>query len=627
MVARFRLRRNEPCDFRPEPGTNCANSVRLPVATKRAAQPSGEASPLDQDHALSPETLGPLLILGIVLTAGAVGGWAAQLVRLPRVTGNIVAGVILATTLFHDAEIARLLQPLSTFAISLIAVTAGGHFSYRRLHNSMRRVLFIGCFEVVGAVLFVYFALTLLPLELPVDETWPVALVLACLAASTAPATTVALIRENHAKGPFVKTLLAAVSVDSSLCIILFAFVHSLLAAFYTHGEVHMGLAAGLGQAAWKFFGSAALGVGLGAAVTPLFAHHRIHNFSTLLIAILFAEGLSFFFNFSTLLTCLFFGGYLGNSTRENERQLDALAPAEPLLYTAFFTLAGVGIHIDLLLVAGIPCLLYVIARGSGKGFGAWTGAWASGASPRIARSIPYGFLPQAGVALGLAVVFEGDARIPTEISSFVGTLVLAAVTMNEIVGPLFTRFALTRANEVGLDRPRLVEFLDEEYIEPNLKAKDKWDAIHKLVDFYVKTHRLKGADRERIYQSIVDREQQYTTAVGDGAALPHGRVETKTEIDGVMGICHDGVDFDAPDGEPVHIIVLIVTPKDNVQRHLEVLGSLSAMVSDPVARSKLLVATDANEAWEVLESEEARDFNYFLESEPEQTGGPEGRA
>ncbi len=179
----------------------------------------------------------------------------------------------------------------------------------------------------------------------------------------------------------------------------------------------------------------------------------------------------------------------------------------------------------------------------------------------------------------------------------------------------------------MGLDRPRLVEFLDEEYIEPDLKASDKWDAIHKLVDFYVKTHRLKDADRDRIYQSIVDREQQYTTAVGMGAALPHGRVDTKTEIDGVMGICHEGVDFEAPDGELVQIIVLIVTPKDNVQRHLEVLGSLSAMVSDPVARSKLLAATNANEAWEVLESEEARDFNYFLETEPEAANGAVARA
>lgn len=564
------------------------------------------------------EDLGPLLILGIVLVAGALGGWAAQLVRLPRVTGNIVAGVALATTLFHEVEVARLLQPLSTFAISLIAVTAGGHFSYRRLHNAMRRVLFIGVFEVIGAVVLVYGALVLIPISFPVREVWAVSLVLACLAASTAPATTVALIRENHAKGPFVKTLLASVSVDSSLCIVLFAFVHSLLAAYYVHGEVHMGISSGLTQASWKFFGSALLGIAVGALATPLFAHRLFNNFSTLLVSILIAAGVSRYFEFSPLLTCLFFGGFLGNTTRENERQLDALEPAEPILYTAFFTLAGVGIHLDLLPVAGLACVVYVIARGFGKGLGAFAGAKFAGASPRIAGSIPFGFLPQAGVALGLAVVFEADARIPIEVSSFVGTLVLAAVTINEIVGPLFTRLSLIRANEVNLDRPRLVEFLDEEYIEPKLVAVDKWDAIRKLVDFYARTHRLKPAEGESLYQSVVEREKQYSTAVGMGAALPHGRVETGTKIDGVMGICREGIDFGAPDGQAVQIIVLIVTPKDHEQRHLEVLASLSAMVSDPVARSRLLAASDANEAWEVLESEEARNFNYFLEEEGE---------
>lgn len=156
----------------------------------------------------------PLLILGVILVGGTAGGWIARRLHAPGITGNIVAGALLGFTLFSGVEVAQILQPLSTFAISLIAVSAGGHFSYRRIHNALRRILFIALFEVAFAVALVFTVL------LALGAGWQVALILGCLAAGTAPATTVAIIRENRAKGPFVKTLLAAVTVDSSLCIL-----------------------------------------------------------------------------------------------------------------------------------------------------------------------------------------------------------------------------------------------------------------------------------------------------------------------------------------------------------------------------------------------------------------------
>ncbi|MCH8204736.1 MAG: PTS sugar transporter subunit IIA [Candidatus Hydrogenedentes bacterium] len=265
-----------------------------------------------------------------------------------------------------------------------------------------------------------------------------------------------------------------------------------------------------------------------------------------------------------------------------------------------------------------MPCVLYVLARGLGKGLGAFTGAILARCSARITRSIPYGFMPQAGVALGLAVIFEGDARIPAEVSSFVVTMLLAAVTINEIIGPFFTRMALSRAKEAGLDRPRLVEFLDEEFILTGLEAKDKGDVLRKLTDFYARTRKISAEERKAIYESVVKREEEGSTGIGRGAALPHGHVENGSAIRGILGICPEGVEFDAPDGEPVKLFVLIVTPKEHEQRHVEVLASLNAMLAHPVARTRLIAATNANEAWEVLESEETRDYNYFLEVDGE---------
>jgi fructose PTS system EIIBC or EIIC component len=559
---------------------------------------------------------GPLFILAIVLMAGAAGGGLAKRLRVPGITGNIVAGALLAYTLFRNIDAEQALEPLSTFAISLIAVTAGGHFSYRRIHNALKRILFVSAFEVAGAVTLVFVTLLLYGVE------WQTALLLGSLAASTAPATTVVLIQENRAKGPLVKTLLASVSIDSSLCILSFAFVLSLLGGLYEHGVMVHGLADGLRQTGFQLAVSGLLGVGIGKAATLLYDHHRFHDFSVTLVAVLAAQGLSEYLGTSSLLTCLFMGVYLGNSAPKNEAQLTALEPVEPLLYTAFFTLAGTALHLDILVHSGLVCVLYIVARFAGKGLGAYIGATLAKASPRIRNNIGFGFMPQAGVALGLVVILQGDDRIPSEMSSYIATLVLAGVTLNEIIGPFFTRFALRRSGEAGLDRPRLVEFLDEEFILTDLEAKDQWEAIEKLTDFYARTHKLDTGARDALLATVVEREQDGSTAIGKGAAIPHGRVESGTAIQGVLGICPAGVDFQAYDGDPVHLIVLIVTPQDHEQRHLEVMASLSMIISNPVVRTRLAAATNANEAWEVIEGEEIRGINYFLNMKDEEPNG-----
>src|SRR5690606_6581519 len=194
-----------------------------------------------------------------------------------------------------------------------------------------------------------------------------------------------------------------------------------------------------------------------------------------------------------------------------------------------------------------------------------------------------------------------------------IGTLILAAVTINELVGPLFTRAALARAKEMGLDRPRLVEFLQEEFITTNLRAKDKWEALEKLCDFFARTHKLHGAMRKELFETVVQRERNYTTAIGHGAALPHGRMQHGQGISGVLAICPDGIDFGAPDGEPVRLLVLIVTPRDHEKRHLEILAALASMIADERRRARLMTAVDPTEAGQILADPEERQLIYFL--------------
>lgn len=555
--------------------------------------------------------LSPFLVVGILILAGFTGGWVAKFLRLPHVTGNILGGVVVGPAclgLIGTHEQLHDLQPLSTFAMSLVAVSIGGHLSYRRIHNSLRRIISISLFEVGLSVVSVMAAARLFGLD------WPTTCLLGGISASTAPATTIALIREMRAKGPFVKTLISAVALNNILCILLFVMMRTFVAAYYDSGATAGKIDDALLLSAYHLVGALVLGLSAGWISKQLVSKPKFHDFSTILLAIMLLDGLAAYLQLSPLLVNLFFGVYLGNSSEVAEKQLTTLVPLEPILYVCFFTLAGVSLHLEAMLAVGTIALIYVCARVFGKSLGAALGGLVGKCSPRIWQNMAFALYPQSGIAIGLVVLLSNDAFIPEDIKQAVSAIILAGVTIAEIAGPFCTKAALARSGEANLDRQRLVEFLAEEFIVVDLKAFDKWDAIRQMVAFLMRTHRVEHITQEELYQSIVAREKDMSTAMGRGIAIPHGHTEKGPAIQGVMAICRDGIEFDAPDGESVKLMMLIITPKDKKDLHLKVLSSLSSMVRDDAIRERLIAAISPEDAMEVIESKEARDYNYFLE-------------
>jgi PTS system fructose-specific IIC component len=555
--------------------------------------------------------IGPFLLLGIILAVGTVGGWLARRIRLPAVTGYILSGVLIGPSclgLVQRFGEGYSLELLSTFAMGLITINIGGHLSYRHIHNALGRIAVISLLEVAAAVSLVVVVARLLGAD------WPLALLLGAVSAATAPGTTIALIRDSRAKGSFVKTLLSVVAADNILCILLFAVTRRVVADYYSLGGVLPPLENALYQSAWQLLGSIAVGVAVGRVAEAVACSPRGHGFSTIFVAILFSTGLAMYLGLSPLMTSLFFGVYLGNRSPSVAEQLNALEPFEPVVYVGFFTLAGASLHLTALLHAGLLCGGYLLARFIGKGVGAGLGGVLARSSRRIWSNMPLALVPQAGVAIGMVVLIGEEAAIPAFVRQALAAVVLAAVTINEIVGPFLTQAALRRSKEVNKDRPRLIEFLQEEYILAGLTAHDKWDAIRQMASFLIRTHRTEHTTLEQLYTTIEEREQSMSTALGEGVAIPHGRLDSGPEIQGVLGICRHGVDWDARDGKPVQLIVLIVTPKNHEEKHLQVLASLAAMVSDEAIRSRLIAAVNANDAWEIIEAEENRNYNYFIE-------------
>ncbi|MGH0035603.1 MAG: PTS sugar transporter subunit IIA [Myxococcota bacterium] len=553
----------------------------------------------------------PLLVLAVVILVGVFAGAGAQRLRLPAITGQILAGLLIGRAgldLFgmHSLEG---LEPLTSFALGLIAVTVGAHLNLRRLRNAGRRLVFVLLAEATVVPLVTYLALRSMG-----QVESQTALLLSTVAVATAPATIVALVKESRAKGVFVKTLIAAVALNNTACILLFEGVRAGHVALLVGGTP---LPAVVGAAFSQIWPALAIGGLIAVAMSAVVRLAlRPEMLATAAAAgLVLACGLASSVGVSPLLACLFLGFVQTNLTRTRGKLVDAVfADFEPVILTVFFTLAGMELTLEHAGHAGLVAALFVTARGVGKLVSGQLSMWVAGAPQRVRSNLGLALMPQAGVAVGLVILLQEDPAF-AGISDFFTAVVLTGVVANEILGPLMTRHALVRSGECGKERLRLIDFIQEEHIVTDFHAETKDRAIEKLVNLMLATHHLDQVDRDTLLKSVKDREAEASTCLGGGLAVPHGLLPPGTPMAGVMAISREGLPFETPDGAPVHCLVLLGTAKDERDRHLEVLAMLARSVGgDPVFRGQLFNASSAAHVDELFHGEDSEDFNYFLE-------------
>jgi len=559
----------------------------------------------------------PLLILALVLLAGSMLGGLARRIRLPSPTGQILAGVLLGPTaldLFEDRDL-EALEPLTDFALALIGITVGAHLNLRRLRNAGRRLLLLLLSEALIIPALVTVALLTLS-----DAPLAIVLLLGPLALSTAPATIVAVVRESRAHGIFVKTLIAAVAINNLTSILLFEIAHAVAAlglrrdlefASFADPQLLGACAESMSQLAGALVLGIFAGLSIHVIAERITHNERLTTLST--IAILFTSGVASALDLSPLLAAMSLGLVQTNLNPARDRLVDSVFSSfEPAILCVFFTLAGSHLRIDQAGVATSIALIFFGARALGKIGSARIAMQLARATRGIRDNLGLALLPQAGVAIGLVIVIEEDARFDLFEPLFVA-IVLTSVTLNEILGPIATRFALVRAGEIDSDRPRLIDFLQEENIRTDLRADSMEDAIRQLTDFLVTSHHLREVDREALVQSVLTREAEVSTCIGGGLAVPHGELPEGLPMVGVMGLCRQGLKFDTPDGEPIHCIVLLATPRGQRDRHLAVLAALARKIgADASVQDELYAATSAAHVYQILH-DDSEDLNYFL--------------
>jgi PTS system fructose-specific IIC component len=553
----------------------------------------------------------PLLLLAVVLVAGIFFGALARLVRLPGITGQIVGGVLIGRAgldVFGEASVAGL-EPLTDIALSLIAVTVGAHLHVPRLRNAVRRLSYLLIAESTITPLLVFagvYGLGGASLEL--------AMLFGAVSIATAPATIVALVRETRSKGVFVKTLVAAVALNNTACIVVFEVCRAVIGSdfsletsslFDTNGAlVELAGPVLLGAiAALTLDRVTRLALGPEALATAA------------VVALVLTSSLATSMGISAMLACLVLGAIQANITHSRSHLVDSVfANFQPAILTVFFMLAGMHLSFEHLDRAGILIALYFATRFAGKMISADLALRAAQATERVRQNLGLALIPQAGLAVGLVLLIQEDARFADSADLF-AAVVLTVVAINEIVGPILTRMALTRAGEIGRDRLRLIDFIQEEHIVTDFTAPTKEIAIARLVDMLLRTHSLHEVDRESLRSSVVEREEQGSTCLGGGLAVPHGILPEGEAMVGVMALSRDGLGFQTPDGRPVHCMVLLGTAPEERERHLHVLAALARTVgSDRAFQDQLFESKSPAHAYELLHGEESEDFNYFME-------------
>ena len=553
-----------------------------------------------------------LFVLAVLLATGALCGQLAKKIRLPSVTGQILAGVLLGPSVFHvfGHEAVEGLRPIIHFALGLIAVDVGTHLHLRRLRNSFRRLGALLVMEIVLTPFLVYVALVLV-----LRQDWKFGVLFATLAISTAPATVLAIVKETRAKGVYVRTLIAAVALNNIACIALFEMAAAAARvtldplAATTSVDVLLAPLIQLGGAA-LLGGSVGLALVLGTK--RVIQAEQVTTVS--IISIFLTTGMADFFGVSNLLACLFLGVTIVNLAPEKEEiGHRVFVNFEPAVLTIFFTLAGLELDFDFLASGWLLVMLFVLSRAAGKIFSGVIAMSMAGGTENVRRYLGLGLIPQAGVAVGLLLQLRDDP-IFQPISALVLAVGVASVAVNEVIGPITTRIGLSRSGNLGQDRSRLIDFIHEENIATDFQAETKDEAICKLTDLMISSHGLQ-VDREEFVAEIMAREALMSSCIGRGVAVPHGTLPEGENLVGVMGISRKGLPFGTPDGLPLRCLVLLAAPIEDGGRFIEVQGVLARNLgSNWSLQLQLYNAKSPAHVYEILHAEEFEEFNYFLE-------------
>lgn len=401
-----------------------------------------------------------LLAAGAAIGTLLLGAWftgrLVALIGLPKITGYLIFGLAAGPYGLGAITKSQLdyMTLINDFAVSLIALTAGGEIRLSLLRNAAKTISAILIFQIVavltGVTVLAYFTLpTLVPgVDFgPNAQLLIVALLIASVCALGSPAAVIAVLSETRARGPVADMTLAVTVCKDLVMIVIFAVVVSIATGVIDPDTTRSLVSGGtLRSIAVHLFGSLALGAGVGVVLAVWLRRVRVQLPLVVVFTCFGIAVVSETLHLEPLLVALSAGMLVLNVRgHEAEPLFDEVEELSVPVYCMFFALAGAKINPEALTSTWAMALLLVGMRVATVWAGTTAGTKLTGyKSPWL----PLGYLPQAGVSIALAYAVKGTLSDLPVISDAVFTLLLAAITCNEIAGPALLKLALVRSGE-----------------------------------------------------------------------------------------------------------------------------------------------------------------------------------
>ena len=404
-----------------------------------------------------------LICLAIALVGGLMLSRLTKLVHLPAVTAYLIAGLFLGPYFlgalqlpgfgFNSLAQVEGLQIVTQTALGFIAFTIGNEFRLHQLKATGAKAMTIGVLQAVLTTLLVDAVLIALHLCFPHILSLPSALILGAIASATAPAATLMVVRQYKADGPLTRLLMLVVAIDDAVGLLLFSASFGIATAL---SAGHVSVLAVVVEPLLEIVFSLALGCAMGWLLNWVeqFFHSRSKRMTISVAFVLLTVGLSslkfqigpIHCGFSLLLVCMMTGTIFCNICDTSEELMDRVDGWTMPLNILFFVISGAELDLQVLaspltLLVGI---IYVIARSAGKYLGSNLSCQLTKQPKPITDNLGITLLPQAGVALGMALT---ASSLPN--GDLTRNVVLFAVLIYELVGPSLTKRSLTAVGEI----------------------------------------------------------------------------------------------------------------------------------------------------------------------------------
>ena len=410
------------------------------------------------------QTASIFLSLSVALLAGLLLSRLAKKVQLPAVTAYLVAGVLIGPFVLGRIGIPGIgitgeqiegFGLISDLALGFIAFSMGSEFRISQLKRIGKQATFVGVFQALFTTVIVDAALIILHLIIPDKFSLQSAIVLGAVATATAPAATLMVVKQYKAKGPVTDILLPVVVLDDAVGLVVFAVSFGIARSLGT-GTVNV--TSVILEPVLEVILSLFLGFVMGLLFTlcEKYFHSRSKRMAvsvtfvmmTVAISSMNFEIGSVHIGFSSLLACMMLGTVFCNICEVSEELMERADRWTTPVLILFFVISGA--ELELSVFADIMVVLigavYIISRSLGKYFGAGISARLSKCNPNVVKYLGITLLPQAGVALGMAIK---AIELGPE-GAIVRNITLFAVLVYEIIGPLLTKVALTKAGDIN---------------------------------------------------------------------------------------------------------------------------------------------------------------------------------